>query len=74
MIGGSGRDIYDDEAPSGEAEEVLEDYETQVGEATVVDAHVETRPVIREDMVFIVEYYCLDLNLPPPEEDDEDSH
>ncbi|KAG5586464.1 hypothetical protein H5410_046898 [Solanum commersonii] len=57
-----------------ENEEVLEDYEAQVGEAIVGDAHVETRPVIHKDMVFVVECYCLDLNLPPPEENDKDSY
>uniref|UniRef100_M1DP20 Uncharacterized protein n=1 Tax=Solanum tuberosum TaxID=4113 RepID=M1DP20_SOLTU len=63
--------IYDDEEPNGEAEEVLQDGETQVGEEVLVVVIAEPRPAIHDEVVPVVEYHCPDLNFPPPEEDDE---
>ncbi|KAG5599941.1 hypothetical protein H5410_031311 [Solanum commersonii] len=64
--------IYDDEETNGEAEEVLQDGETQVGEEVLVVVAAEPHPAIHDEVVPVVEYRCPDLNFPPPEEDDED--
>uniref|UniRef100_M1C8U2 Uncharacterized protein n=1 Tax=Solanum tuberosum TaxID=4113 RepID=M1C8U2_SOLTU len=65
--------IYDDGEPNGKAEEVLQDEEAQVGEeVVVVIAAAKPCPTIHDEVVPVVEYHFPDLNLPPPEEDDED--